>query len=59
MENWKPLLLIFEKGAFTKSADPDETPHNVASHHVPRYLPCSAMNNIKSYMNQAGPLSLR
>ena len=31
-----------KKRAFTKSEDPDETPHNAASHHDLRYLSCLA-----------------
>ena len=29
-----------KKGAFTNSIDPDETPHNAASHRDLHYLPC-------------------
>ena len=32
----------FKKGIFTNSIDPDETPHDAASHLSLRYLPCLA-----------------
>ena len=46
-----------KRGAFTNSKDPDETPHNAASHQGLRYLSCSApslltVEDINSYMNQ-------
>ena len=49
------LCKIFQKGAFTNSVDPDETPLNAASHQGLRYLPfkhiLETVNNTKSYMN--------
>ena len=55
------VKIFIQKGAFTNSVDPDETPHDDVSSGFALFAMLSTflvtVNNIKSYMNQ--DLSLR